>query len=232
MKDLFEGLHALVNIQTIVAFLLLVVPGSIALRTYDRRRARQARKLNESIVDIVVVSFICDALWSAALSPTRVDLEIGKPISVTTSLIAVAALIATPILLAIAFVFLEDLLANAGSVSDPEPQPWDKWFQRVKRDKTQMGVLLVMKSDRRAIGGMYVDPGFASTSPADQSIHIGQTWDIEPETGRFKRPVKGTLGIYVQLSEVETVEFFQWSFIESNADKENPPHASSEQSPS
>jgi hypothetical protein len=135
MKDLFEGLHALVNIQTIVAFLLLVVPGSIALRTYDRRRARQARKLNESIVDIVVVSFICDALWSAALSPTRVDLEIGKPISVTTSLIAVAALIATPILLAIAFVFLEDLLANAGSVSDPEPQPWDKWFQRVKRDK-------------------------------------------------------------------------------------------------
>jgi len=70
-----------------------------------------------------------------------------------------------------------------------------------------------MKSDHRAIGGRYVPPGFASSEPAEEAIHIGEVWEIDQENGSFLRAVDGSLGIFAQMSDVETIEFLEWSSV-------------------
>jgi len=64
MDGLGEALKAFVTRETLLVFLLLIVPGTISLRLYDRIRARQSRNITESFFDIVIVSFINDAFWA------------------------------------------------------------------------------------------------------------------------------------------------------------------------
>jgi len=213
MNDISEALKTLVNATTLLAFLLLIVPGTISLRAYDRLRSRRSRKINESFIDIVIASFINDAIWVQLFQPVKADVQHGTIPSLQLALSAVVAFLICPIVLAGIYAFVEDQLSKIGFVSDAEPRPWDKWFKTVKREKREMGIILIMKSDHRAIGGRYVPPGFASSEPAEEAIHIGEVWEIDQENGSFLRAVDGSLGIFAQMSDVETIEFLEWSSV-------------------
>jgi hypothetical protein len=220
MDDISEALKTLVNVTTLLAFLLLIVPGTISLRAYDRLRSRRSRKINESFIDIVIASFINDAIWVLVFQPVKADVQRGTIPSPQLALTIVLAFLISPIVLAGIYAFVEDLLSKIGFVSDAEPRPWDKWFKTVKRERRELAIILVMKSDHRAIGGRYVPPGFASSEPAEEAIHIGEVWEMDQEDGSFLRAVDGSLGIFVQMSDVETIEFLEWSAVEKYLGKE------------
>jgi len=178
MTDVVDALKALVNPTTLLAFLFLIVPGTISLRVYDRLRSRQSRKITESIIDIIIVSFINDLIWSPIFQFSKFDFRNATFPNLSVAVVEILAFLVTPIILACLYAFGENILAKFGLVSDTEPRPWDKWFTTVKREKRDVAVILIMKSDHRAIAGRYIPPGFASSEPAEESIHIGQTWKL------------------------------------------------------
>lgn len=175
MDGLGEALKAFVTRETLLVFLLLIVPGTISLRLYDRIRARQSRNITESFFDIVIVSFINDAFWAYLTNAIVHAYQTRFFPSWWIAFQFVLAIMISPCLLTVIYVISENILAERGVVTDAEASPWDKWFRAIKADDLQIAVILVMKSDYRPIGGRYKSPGFASSAPVPREIHIGET---------------------------------------------------------
>jgi len=131
------------------------------------------------------------------------------------TLLSVSAigLFATAITLGYKWFSWEKRLASSGVVADPIAKPWDKFFSETG-SKKQLGIVLTLP-DGRKIGGRF-SGGFASSYPADEQLHIGQTWTLDQTSGAFQQQVKGTLGFIINMKDVLTTEFFEWENIESN----------------
>lgn len=218
MNEVAEALKDLLTPVTFLAFILLLLPGTISIRTYDRLRARRPRKVTESIIDVIIASIVTDLFWVRLFDPLKQDVEKTHFPDFLGACLFFFAFLVTPALLAIIYNVFEGQLSKLGIVSDAEPRPWDKWFQKIKHDKLILGVILVMRSDKRAIAGKFVPPGFASSAPAEESLHIGEMWEYDRDKG-FVRPISGSLGIYVRMADIETIEFLDWSEIEKSLEE-------------
>jgi len=204
--------------ETIVAFLIFIVPGFISLRTYEVIRGGEPRKINESLIDVVIYSFATDVLWAALFYLGSIILP-SQAQAVASVLALPIALIATPIVLAWAWWKLQRRLARSGAIADPTAKPWDKIFNRVVSEKRDVGLILTLP-DGRKLGGRYVDPGFASSYPADEQLLVGETWKLNQETGAFEARVVGTYGFLIDKKDVLTIEFVDWPAVERTVAEE------------
>ncbi len=198
------------HLETFLAFLFFIAPGFISLRAYETRRGGEPRKVNEALVDIVVYSFATDLIWI----PVFQHLSLAPDAASRTAMLVIAAVgfIVTAIFIGRGWYSLQAKLARSGAVVDPVVKPWDKFFGGVGLHK-QVGIVLTL-ADGRKIGGLYA-PGFASSYPAEEQLHVGETWTIDQETGAFLKRVDGSLGFIIDKKDVLTVEFFEWEIIQN-----------------
>jgi len=207
------------HVETFLAFLVFIVPGFISLRTYEARRGGEGRKVNDAIVDVVIYSFATDIVWIpvwgvvAALPPST-----GRVIALIV--VAVLGFIATPVALALGWYRLQTRLAKEGVVADPTAKPWDKFFNAIARERLDIGVILTLP-DGRKLGGRHIPPGFASHYPADEQLHVGETWILDQETGAFLERVKGSKGFIIDKKDLLSVEFVEWNTVEPPEKSEN-----------
>lgn len=128
MDGLGEALKAFVTRETLLVFLLLIVPGTISLRLYDRIRARQSRKITESFFDIVIVSFINDAFWAYLTNAIVHAYQTQFLPSWWIAFQFVLAIMISPCILTVTYIISENILAKRGVVTDAEASPWTSGF--------------------------------------------------------------------------------------------------------
>ncbi len=209
MKDIDSVLAVFQHFESFLAFVCLIIPGFISLRAYEMRRAGEGRKVNEALVDVVVYSFVTDLVWIPIFEAvTYIPSVFGMACALVVSALG---FVATAIFVGRGWYSLQVKLATSGAVVDPIAKPWDKFFSGVGRQR-QIGIVLTLP-DGRKLGGRYA-PGFASSYPADEQLHIGETWRIGQETGAFEERVEGTLGFIINMKDVLTLEFFDWAEVE------------------
>ena len=210
-KEVTTILGILSSLNSLIAFVAFIVPGFISLRIYERLRGSEGKKIFEAIVDVVIYSFATDVLWVPIFIYVLSKTSGGRQ---TTALIAVSVVgfVVFPGLLGWGWLELERHLAKRGLVSDPTPKPWDYVFKQVALNQLQLAIIATL-SDGSKIGGRYVYPGFASSFPNDEQLHIGETWTIDA-TGAFVERVKGTYGVLIDKKDCRTVEFFDWAEVE------------------
>ena len=206
-KDATSILDVLTNVQTLIAFITFIVPGFISLRVYEALRGGERRNVNDAIIDVVVYSFATDIVW-VPLVAHLVGIWVGWFVAVS-----LLGFVLFPGLLAVVWYSVQGRLAKGGVIADPTPKPWDKFFLRVAKEGLQLGVIVTL-TDGRKIGGRYVDPGFVSSYPADEQIHVGETWLLDVD-GAFVQRIAGSYGFLVDKKDCTTIEFFDWPKVEA-----------------
>jgi|SRR5947209_4730979 len=202
-----EILKALLEPNTITAFLLFVLPGFVAFKFDQHLRPQAVRSAFDSLIEIVVYSLINDLLWSPLYG---FSLQQPVPRSWREWLVRVAVLIISPAILTLAYARVVDWLAARGIMPSPVAKPWDHVFQRVIKQvgTRQMGVIITLRDDRR-IAGVFKPPAFASSFPADEQIYLAEVWVVDADGG-FGQRVAGSLGLLIDADDILLLEFFEW----------------------
>jgi hypothetical protein len=211
-KDVLETFR---SVAGIVRFLLLFMPGVIAVSVFDIRVPGERRKFGDLGVALIAYSVLIDVAGFIFLTV--------RPIRFCSLLLADASKTPCdpwpPIVFFVAFVavlpiaagwFAVDFqrwLSKLGLALSPVPTAWDEFFARLGSLDTAVAIVLTL-TDGRKIGGIWERDGFVSTYPADGDILIAVPCVLNQETGRIKERVAGARAMLVKRADILTIEVF------------------------
>jgi hypothetical protein len=185
-----------INADTIKIITTYVLPGFISLKVWSFISPSEKRHIQDIILELVIYSLLNYIImnWLVTLA-----LQSGNEVFINLSTIFVS--IVTPIIWPIIIKNVIDLKLLRGKIIHPTKSAWDFFFSKAKPC-----FALVHLKDKRKVGGLFYDQSFASSMDEAFDIYIMQVWEIKD--GRFIKPIKGSLGIWLNSSVIEFIEFF------------------------
>ena len=197
----------------LIIFIAFVIPGFVALKTYELLFPSERRDSSKQIVDAVAYSCLNYAIlfWPIAA------VENAKIVNSHPNLYAIFylfVLFVAPIVWMLTWKWIRESDRFQSFAPHPTQKPWDFVFGQ----RNTYWVVVTLKSGKR-IAGMYGENSFASSAPADEQIYLEQEWVLN-EDGGFERPANQTAGIIILASEIATVEFY-YSGEKSNDQEKN-----------
>lgn len=184
--------------EQVLLAVILVVPGIISMKVFGLvqpgRHVTAARDLFEALaygVANAALWFVPVSLWVLPSAATR---------PVKTWLVAVGALLISPVLLAlIARWFLRRKWLRRW-IPHPTPTSWDLVFQQ-----RQPVWIRITREVGSRIGGYLGTGSFASCYPEPRDLYIEQTWVLDDE-GKFMKPVDRSKGALLLVQDGDIVE--------------------------
>ena len=180
-----------------IVFLVLIVPGFVAIRVFDLLVPAERRDFSKSVVD--VASFGAVNLVIARPLIRYVD-PAAHPI--IAYVVGVCIVVVGPAMIAIAWRRLLTAEFLRGKVIHPVPTAWDFFFLQAR----ECWVLCHMKSGTK-VGGWFGTQSFASGFPQRQEIYVEKLWRVD-ENGKFIEAVQRSGGAFVRSDECSVLEFF------------------------
>ena len=192
----------LLKLDTLVLFLVFVVPGFVAIKAHDLMVPAARRNFSESIIEVISYSMINLAVLFWAVSLLHQDEFPGEyPFWYFLGMFGV--LFVGPVLLAVASRYARQSRWLGRFLLHPAPTAWDYFFDK----REHMWVLCHLK-DGRMVGGIYSSNSSTSSYPHKQDIYIQEMWKTD-KNGRFTERVAQTRGLLVRAEECYFVEFFR-----------------------
>lgn len=191
----------ILSIDKLALFILFVMPGFIALKTYSLLIPSYHKPSSEQLLDAVAYSCINYAilLWPI-YSVESGGLRNSHPTGYAVFYMFVVLI--APVSMACLWVLLRKNDFFQDVFHHPKTRPWDYVFGQ----RRPFWVVVTLKSGR-VVGGKYDSNSFASGLPSEENIYLEEAWEIN-SGGAFERPFNETAGIIVLSSEIETVELF------------------------
>jgi hypothetical protein len=191
-----------------LAFLVLIAPGFVALRTMEMLISSERRKAADAIIDIVLFSVVTDTIWGFLLSFAHVRSLTQVPLGVQVALLVLIVFV-TPVALTMLYVRVRRWLTERRGGIDLEAKPWDLAFHRYfANDPVQ--IVLTLAGGRK-IGGFYQKPSAASGFPVPEQLYIKDVYSVDETSGRLIGRIENHRGLLVDKSSVETIEFFDFA---------------------
>lgn len=199
--------------ETLAFFLFLVVPGFVAMQTYDLIVPTEQRNFGESFVELITYSIFVWAVWFLpylALVSNRGSL--GEALYWILFVVGlVLVLLISPIVLATGYYKLltsrrlRALLTRMlkKNIVDPTSTPWDFFFQE---DRVVL-VRFYLKTGEM-FGGLYAKGSNASSFPQDQQIYVHKLYRLDAE-GRFVQEVENTQGAIINQEDCKMIGFLR-----------------------
>jgi len=190
------------QIDKLVLFLIVFMPGFISIKIYDLLVPAERRDFSSSIFEVVGYS----ALNFAALSWLIIFMHSGKfydAHKIWYFIFLFFILFIAPIFWPILWLKLISLPRIAQYVVSPIQKPWDFVF-----GKRKSYWIIVHLKDGRAVGGKFAEASSASTYPADEQIYLEEVWQID-ENRNFIKPIERSKGIIILGDEIRAIEFFK-----------------------
>ncbi len=217
-KDVLEAFQ---SVAGIVRFLLLFVPGVIAVSAFDLRVPGERRKFSDLGVGLVAYSVLIDFAGFIALNlhPIRFCSPLlaekpGTPCDVLPPILfALIFVVLVPIAVGWFAVDFQRWLSGLRLALPPVPTAWDEFFARLRTLNTGVAIVLTLM-DGRKIGGVWERNGFVSTYPAEGDILIPVPCVLDQETGWIKERIAGARAILVKRSDILTIEVFDLEHME------------------
>jgi Family of unknown function (DUF6338) len=184
-------------------FLVLVVPGLVAIKCYDLFVPR-SRNLANVLIEAVLYSLVNFTIFFWALLPLNAK---GFAEAHTTCyVLAMFVLIGvTPCLLAFAtYRFRTSKPAYSWlGLDHPHRTGWEHFMA-----KRQACYMLFHLKDGDKFGGFYGENSYAATYPEEPEVYVEKVYEVD-EHGAFVKEIEGTLGTVVRLADIERVELLQ-----------------------
>lgn len=190
----------LVDLRTLPALVLLVVPGFIAVKIYDLLVPSERCNWTSHLMEVLSYGPINFVLWFSVLLPSGSSAPTD---SWLFRLWLVLALLVSPASMAILVYFLLCSRFLRRWIRHPTPSAWDHVFVSGFGD----WVVCHLKTGT-VVAGRLTEHSFASTYPRRQDLYLGEAWEIG-KSGRITRPVARTAGVLVSMEDCEFLEFFK-----------------------
>lgn len=187
----------------IFLFIAFVVPGFIAMKTYELLTPSRYIDSSKQIIDAITYSCIN---YSILLFPIYYLETSDLKHSSKNGYVLCWSLIL--FLAPVLWVYLWKVIRHSEwaqkFIPHPVQKPWDFVFSKRKC----YWVIITLK-DNNKIAGKFCENSFASSAPAEEQIYIEQEWILN-EDGGFEREANGSCGILVLSSEIRSVEFYEF----------------------
>ena len=189
------------QIDRLVLFLILTVPGFVSLKVYDLLIPSERRDFSKSLLEVIGYSALNFALlsWLIILIHSKSFYDRHQSLYFGSLLLI---LFVFPALWPFVYRKVSSWKIFAKRLIDPIPKPWDYVF-----GKKQRFWVIVHLKDRRRIGGRYDTNSFTSSYPAQEQIYLEEVWELG-EKGNFVKPIERSKGIVILGDEIMAVEFF------------------------
>src|ERR1700680_479654 len=206
-----DGLGLPGSLGEVLNFLLLCVPGTIAVSIYDVRVPGERRKFGEMSIALVTYSALIDI--AALIFLTFHPISLCSPLFPAGGSHPVPCDPWPPIVFALFFVVI--LPAAVGWFSfdarrwlsrivlalSPVPMAWDELFSRLAEKKEPVAIVLTLK-DGSKVGGVWDKDAFVSTYPADGDLLIAVPCTLDPQTGQIAQRIAGSQGLLVKRDDI------------------------------
>jgi hypothetical protein len=187
--------------ENLQLFLMLVVPGFIALTIYDLFIPSERRAASETLVQATTYGMINLGLMSWAVVLMR-GYELADRAPVAYAAATVGMLVVTPALLGWAVFRVRTSRFARGWLQHPMPTAWDYFFAT-----RQPGWVIFHLKNGQKVGGIYGGDSYATSYPNEPEVYVRQVWRVD-ELGRFTSRVERSLGMIVRQAECDVIEFF------------------------
>lgn len=191
----------------------LVVPGFIAMKTYDLTVASERRNFGNSLIEVFSFSLVNLVIWSWV--PLTLDLRtFPENYPIVTYLGALFIILISPVVLSTVFRKLLD--QQIFGFLSPEPTGWDGFFSKGKSG----WILCHLKDEEQtAIGGYFGRSSVASSHPNKQQVYIEAMYEIDQEDYSFGERVEQTQGAIISAEDCYFVELFEEELDGSEEDR-------------
>lgn len=191
-------------------FLLLVVPGFVAIKVYDLRVPSERRNLSQSLIEIISISMLNLAVWFwRLLEITEAGFRERHPGWFYAAIYFVFFI--SPAGLALLFHKALTSRWLRSAVTDPTATAWDHFFRKRKA----CWMIFHLKSGK-IMGGFFGGDSAASSFPRPQEVYVEEVWRVDAEF-RFVERVERTAGAIISREECSLVEIF-WTTGDRDAE--------------
>ncbi len=189
--------------ETLVLFLVFVVPGFVAMRVHDLLVPGPRRELGGSLLEAVTYSMLNLAVMFWAVEPLiRPGIADRHPWFFRGGVGFV--LFVAPALLAVVAYRLQRSRWLGRYVQHPAPTAWDFFFGQ----RRSCWVLAHFRGGQM-LGGLVDQGSSASGFPQPQDLYFEQVWRVDGQ-GKFQEPIEQTAGALVRMDECTHLEFFEY----------------------
>lgn len=187
------------ELDKLYLFTLFVVPGFLALKTYELCLPNVQRDSSKQLIDAVTYSCINYACMFFFIR--WIELIQLKDTSPNLYLLFYFFVIfLSPVFLVLLWRKVRSSSLVQSKAPHPTGKPWDYVFSQRK----PYWVKVTLK-DGSVLGGLYSSNSFASSNPELEQLYLEQTWIID-ENGAFERAKHDTAGILILSNEISHVE--------------------------
>jgi hypothetical protein len=207
-----EGSVPVWEADKLILFLGFVIPGFIALKTYELLSPRLSADSSKQVIDAVAYSSINYAilLWPI-YEIERHGIQTSHPKLYV--LFWVFALLMAPILCAFAYWGLRKTQLFQSALPHPVAHPWEYVFSKRK----PYWVIITLK-DGSKLAGRYDSQSFASSGNAYGQLYLEESWMLN-EDGGLERMRRNSAGILVLATDMVSVEFFNMTYGGANGNE-------------
>lgn len=188
------------TLEQLPLLILLILPGFISRKVYDLRVPSQADDGTKYVFDALFYGVLNLGLW---IVPLLWVLDRYPESPVILVAVSVAALIVSPLLLALATVSILSSSRLRRWIVHPTPTAWDYFFGLRK----PCWILCRLRGGK-SIAGYFGGRAFASSFPHRRDVYIEKVWLVD-ESGRFTQPIRESAGALISMDDCELVEFFE-----------------------
>ena len=198
------------EIDKLLLFLLMFVPGFISLKVYDSIFPNPPRDFTKYWIDAIGYSAVHYAIMLCVFSITGIiDLDCLSNLSsfekyknlISTPLILLIWLVVIPAFYPVVYLILIKFNIPQRLFIHPIQKPWDYLFWRGQA----YWVIVYLKNGGR-VAGKYDKNSFASSYPDGSEIMLEEVWEINLR-GEFVQPANPKRGVVLCSNEVLKIEF-------------------------
>lgn len=201
---------ALFDSGGVIAWAAFIIPGFIAWRFLQARRPQGEQKAADAIVTIATFAVVVAVVWFNR-HWTRM------PATWADAVLLLVQIFVTPLVLAFLVELATNFAVEKGWITSPYPRAWDFIFNEfaIKPEKYKHDGLfmIVTLKDGSKIAGVYAAPGHASLWPYDRDLFLGKLWQLDENDEQPMREVTGSIGIYIDESEVQSIEVLNYKSV-------------------
>ncbi|MDC2889496.1 DUF6338 family protein [Psychrosphaera algicola] len=187
------------ELDKLYLFILFVVPGFIALKTYELCFPNIQKDSSKQLIDAATYSCVNYAFMFIFIRWVEMS-EMQTQSPNLYVLFYFFVIFISPILLVLSWRKVRSTNLVQSKAPHPTGKPWDYVFS--KREPYWVKVTL---KDGKILGGLYSSKSFASSNPEPEQIYLEQTWVLDKD-GAFERAKNDTAGILILSAEISHVE--------------------------
>lgn len=189
----------ILNLEKLQLFLVIVLPGFVAIRVFDLFSPPEKRDFGNSIIEAVVYGLVNFALWSWLF--VSVSIETARQNPLAYSGIFAGTCIVSPAAIAFAVTRIRRLPVVCQYLGEITPSAWNDFFDR----RRECWVICHLK-DGKKIAGLFSKNSFATVYPRKQELYLEQTCYVD-KVGKISGIVPGTAGTIVRHDDCLLIEF-------------------------